>query len=331
MRCAWSCPSACCSSPRARWGRRCRCWRAPCRAHDANFGRVLGRLYGWNTLGAVLGTLAGRPRPRRGDRHSRCGARGGFPEPRGGRRRPAARAPRRGPGEHVAARARTPLHAGVVARCSPRRSWPAGSCWRSRSSGSASCWRSRPRAPGPSPCCWPWCCWASLPEASRPRSCSVGAPTRTTWAPLPALAAGLGVATSYAAFLAVVPPERLAAHDARGLLPDRAAADVPGLVPLRRAVPAARRGRCTRGSATPRARPACSRSPTPRVRCSARSSPGSSCCQQLGVERSLFVLACSTASSPCSRSSPRRSRAFAWCCCGDRLSSSSRSRSSRSG
>src|SRR5512141_273659 len=28
-------------------------------AHDPNFGRVLGRLYGWNTLGAVLGTLAG--------------------------------------------------------------------------------------------------------------------------------------------------------------------------------------------------------------------------------------------------------------------------------
>ncbi len=28
-------------------------------AHDSNFGRVLGRLYGWNTLGAVLGTLAG--------------------------------------------------------------------------------------------------------------------------------------------------------------------------------------------------------------------------------------------------------------------------------
>jgi spermidine synthase len=26
---------------------------------DPNFGRVLGRLYGWNTLGAVLGTLAG--------------------------------------------------------------------------------------------------------------------------------------------------------------------------------------------------------------------------------------------------------------------------------
>ena len=26
--------------------------------HDANFGRVLGRLYGWNTLGAFLGTLA---------------------------------------------------------------------------------------------------------------------------------------------------------------------------------------------------------------------------------------------------------------------------------
>ena len=28
-------------------------------AHDPNFGRVLGRLYGWNTLGAVVGTLAG--------------------------------------------------------------------------------------------------------------------------------------------------------------------------------------------------------------------------------------------------------------------------------
>jgi predicted membrane-bound spermidine synthase len=28
-------------------------------ARDANFGRVLGRLYGWNTLGAFLGTLAG--------------------------------------------------------------------------------------------------------------------------------------------------------------------------------------------------------------------------------------------------------------------------------
>jgi spermidine synthase len=28
-------------------------------AHDANFGRVLGRLYGWNTLGAVVGALAG--------------------------------------------------------------------------------------------------------------------------------------------------------------------------------------------------------------------------------------------------------------------------------
>ena len=28
-------------------------------ARDSNFGRVLGRLYGWNTLGAVLGTLAG--------------------------------------------------------------------------------------------------------------------------------------------------------------------------------------------------------------------------------------------------------------------------------
>jgi spermidine synthase len=28
-------------------------------AHDPNFGRVLGRLYGWNTLGAFLGTLAG--------------------------------------------------------------------------------------------------------------------------------------------------------------------------------------------------------------------------------------------------------------------------------
>ncbi len=28
-------------------------------AHDENFGRVLGRLYGWNTLGAVAGTLAG--------------------------------------------------------------------------------------------------------------------------------------------------------------------------------------------------------------------------------------------------------------------------------
>ena len=27
--------------------------------HDENFGRVLGRLYGWNTLGAVVGTLAG--------------------------------------------------------------------------------------------------------------------------------------------------------------------------------------------------------------------------------------------------------------------------------
>ncbi|MCZ6633893.1 MAG: spermidine synthase, partial [bacterium] len=29
------------------------------RAHDANFGAVLGRLYGWNTLGAVAGALAG--------------------------------------------------------------------------------------------------------------------------------------------------------------------------------------------------------------------------------------------------------------------------------
>src|SRR4029450_7118063 len=28
-------------------------------AHDANFGRVLGRLYGWNTLGAGLGGRAG--------------------------------------------------------------------------------------------------------------------------------------------------------------------------------------------------------------------------------------------------------------------------------
>jgi hypothetical protein len=28
-------------------------------AYDSNFGRVLGRLHGWNTLGAVLGTLAG--------------------------------------------------------------------------------------------------------------------------------------------------------------------------------------------------------------------------------------------------------------------------------
>jgi predicted membrane-bound spermidine synthase len=28
-------------------------------AHDANFGRVLGRLYGWNTLGAVTGALLG--------------------------------------------------------------------------------------------------------------------------------------------------------------------------------------------------------------------------------------------------------------------------------
>ncbi len=28
-------------------------------ARDANFGRVLGRLYGWNTLGGVLGALAG--------------------------------------------------------------------------------------------------------------------------------------------------------------------------------------------------------------------------------------------------------------------------------
>ncbi len=28
-------------------------------ARDPNFGRVLGRLYGWNTLGAVVGTLAG--------------------------------------------------------------------------------------------------------------------------------------------------------------------------------------------------------------------------------------------------------------------------------
>src|SRR5512134_3772332 len=27
-------------------------------AEDPNFGRVLGRLYGWNTLGAVVGTLA---------------------------------------------------------------------------------------------------------------------------------------------------------------------------------------------------------------------------------------------------------------------------------
>ena len=27
-------------------------------ARDANFGRVLGRLYGWNTLGAFFGTLA---------------------------------------------------------------------------------------------------------------------------------------------------------------------------------------------------------------------------------------------------------------------------------
>jgi spermidine synthase len=27
--------------------------------HDANFGRILGQLYGWNTFGAVLGTLAG--------------------------------------------------------------------------------------------------------------------------------------------------------------------------------------------------------------------------------------------------------------------------------
>src|SRR5262245_18697327 len=27
-------------------------------ARDVNFGRVLGRLYGWNTLGAFLGTLA---------------------------------------------------------------------------------------------------------------------------------------------------------------------------------------------------------------------------------------------------------------------------------
>jgi spermidine synthase len=29
------------------------------RAHDPNFGSVLGRLYGWNTLGAVVGSLAG--------------------------------------------------------------------------------------------------------------------------------------------------------------------------------------------------------------------------------------------------------------------------------
>jgi len=28
-------------------------------AHDANFGSVLGRLYGWNTLGAVAGAVAG--------------------------------------------------------------------------------------------------------------------------------------------------------------------------------------------------------------------------------------------------------------------------------
>jgi spermidine synthase len=28
-------------------------------AHDTNFGRVLGRLYGWNTLGAVVGALVG--------------------------------------------------------------------------------------------------------------------------------------------------------------------------------------------------------------------------------------------------------------------------------
>ena len=27
--------------------------------HDPHFGRVLGRLYGWNTAGAVLGALAG--------------------------------------------------------------------------------------------------------------------------------------------------------------------------------------------------------------------------------------------------------------------------------
>jgi len=29
------------------------------RAHDPNFGSVLGRLYGWNTLGAVVGSVAG--------------------------------------------------------------------------------------------------------------------------------------------------------------------------------------------------------------------------------------------------------------------------------
>jgi spermidine synthase len=28
-------------------------------AHDSTFGRVLGRLYGWNTLGAVIGALVG--------------------------------------------------------------------------------------------------------------------------------------------------------------------------------------------------------------------------------------------------------------------------------
>ena len=45
--------------PSTRHGRHASAPGGALSAHDANFGRVLGRLYGWNTLGAFLGTLRG--------------------------------------------------------------------------------------------------------------------------------------------------------------------------------------------------------------------------------------------------------------------------------
>ena len=85
---------------------------------------------------------------------------------------------------------------------------------------------------------------------------------------------------------------RHAAHDARRLFPDRPAADAPGRAPLGRALPAARRVRCTRrlGDAT-RATGLVTLANTTGAMLGALAA-GFLLLPALGVERSLFGLAC---------------------------------------
>ena len=127
---AWPSRSSCCCVPSIAMGATLPLLASALSAKDANFGRVLGRLYGWNTLGAFLGTLAGDLRADRGARGSAAPPslqRG--PEPRCGRRAPCSR-PRFGAAAPASARAsrrpdlRSPAGA-ALARGLPLRRHPA--------------------------------------------------------------------------------------------------------------------------------------------------------------------------------------------------------------